>query len=358
MKKIAIVGANGVPASYGGWDQLVEHFSSFETSDYQFIIYCTNKTNDNNLSIYNNAIIRVVHLDANGWQSIPYDIVSLYLAFRECDAAIMLGTSGSLFIPVLSFFKFPVFLNIDGAEWKRGKWNYFIKLFLKISEYIGVNFSRKVITDNLVLSDYVVSQYSKSPITIEYGGDHADFISAGELINQHDLTPNSYCFKVCRIVPENNLDMILDSFVDSDVIFVLVGNFDNSAYGRKLISKYKLSRNIKLLPPIYDQSKLNEIRSNCGLYIHGHSVGGTNPSLVEAMSLGLNIASFDVSYNRATTFGKSHFFKNESQLRTLINSFSQGELFDYSTEVKSLAKKHYTWRNIINKYITVLDKYL
>lgn len=357
-KYIGLVGANGLPASYGGWDQLLEQFSLIDNPDLRFIVYCTYKTNTAHGSTHNNAKIDVIHLDANGWQSVLFDIVSLYRASKVCDAIIMLGTSGAIALPIFRLFGVKVILNIDGAEWKRGKWNPLIKAFLWISEYVGVRSATLVVADNEILSHYVEKKYSKKPVTIAYGGDHAVKINPSSLLERHKLKVGEYAFKVCRIVPENNLDIILESFSKVDTKFVLVGNFSQSDYGKALQEKYQKFRNIYLLAPIYNQTVLDELRGNAGLYIHGHSVGGTNPSLVEAMSLGLNIASFDVNYNRATTDNSTHLFGNEAQLIEILKQFSNQTLTDLGPNAKAVANRKFTWDNVMSEYTLALSKLL
>jgi len=356
-KRVGIVGANGVPASYGGWDQLVEHFTQLETESFEFVIYSTYLTNPNNNSIHNNALVRSIKLDANGWQSIPYDLVSLYRAWRECDLVIMLGTSEAIGIPIFRLLGQRLILNIDGAEWKRGKWGGFVKAFLWLSEYVGVKFAGRVVADNEVLSDYVRGKYGLVPSTIAYGGDHVKSIPAGDLLHQVGVRPGHYAFKVCRIVPENNVEMILEAFVrNGQIPFVLVGNFDSSDFGCRLREDYSNRPNIKLLDPIYDQIKLDELRSNAGLYIHGHSVGGTNPSLVEAMCLGLNVVSFDVDYNRATTGYEAHYFNSVETLGETIVAFAEGKLTNKGQALKDFAYANYSWRNIMNSYLSLLEQ--
>ena len=358
MKKkiIGIVGANGVPPSYGGWDQLVEHFTKLENENFEFIIYCTYLTNSSNNSIYNNAKVRVVNLNANGWQSVPFDFISLYKAWRECDSCIMLGTSGAFAIPLFRLLGLNVILNIDGAEWKRGKWGYLVKKFLKLSEYVGVKFSNYIVSDNVVISEYVKNYYNITPQTIPYGADHVSSVGAGKKLLGLNLEPNSYAFKVCRIVPENNIDIILDCFSLRNEVFVLVGNFHSSNYGKYIKSKYSVYKNILLMDPIYDSLELGELRSNAGIYIHGHSVGGTNPSLIEAMYLGLNIFSFDVNYNRITTMQKAHFFSDVKELSCLLDRWSNSDLYDFGDEAKKIAMEKYTWSSIMRDYIDLLKK--
>lgn len=357
-KRVAIVGANGVPASYGGWDQIVEHFTLLNDPDLEFVVYCTYLTNDKDNSRHNNAQVRVVRLDANGWQSIPYDMVSLYHAWRECDAAIMLGTSGALALPVFRLIGLPVILNIDGAEWKRGKWNTIIKSFLWLSEYVGIRSAKVVVSDSEVLSEYVRSKYNKEPLTIAYGGDHVKRQPQGTKLAELGLTPKHYAIKVCRIVPENNVDLILSAFSETTIPFVLVGNFNSSEFGRELRRTYSSYSNIKLLDPIYEPVLIDELRSNAGLYVHGHSVGGTNPSLVEAMCLGLNTLAFDVDYNRATTDNQAHYFGSKTELLNLLKQHENETLDDNSPTLHSIGHSKYSWNAIMAGYTDALKSIL
>ncbi|QGG80630.1 DUF1972 domain-containing protein [Litorivicinus lipolyticus] len=357
-KRVAIVGANGVPASYGGWDQLVEHFTRLKDPNFEFVVYCTYLTNDSDNSSHNNAHVRVIRLDANGWQSIPYDIVSLYHAWRECDAAIMLGTSGALALPIFRLAGLPVILNIDGAEWKRGKWNRIIKVFLWLSEFVGILSAKVIVSDNEVLSEYVRSKYNKEPITIAYGGNHVKRQPVGTKLAELGLNTKTYAIKVCRIVPENNVDLILSAFAETSIPFVLVGNFNSSDFGRELRSTYSSYTNLKLLDPIYEPALIDELRSNAGLYVHGHSVGGTNPSLVEAMCLGLNILAFDVDYNRATTADHAHYFATKTELLGLLKEHENGTLKDNSVNLNSIGLRKYSWSAIMARYTDALKSTL
>ena len=355
VRQVAIVGANGVPASYGGWDQLLESFSKVDRDDLLFRIYCTHKTNTNAGSLYNKAIVEVIKLDANGWQSIPYDIVSLYRAYRSCDIVIMLGTSGGIALPIFKMLGQKVILNIDGAEWKRGKWNIFVKAFLKFSEYCGIKGASLVVSDNEQISKYVRSSYSIDPLTIAYGADHILFDESMEEYKKYNLEKQNYAFKVCRIVPENNLDLILNAFSKTATKFVLVGNFNTSKYGLGLRERYTAFPNLILLDPIYDQATLNSLRGNAALYVHGHSVGGTNPSLIEAMFLGLNILSYDVSFNRITSDECAHFYNSEEDLCELITLFERNQLKNLGAKAQQVAKERYTWANIMDCYLSAID---
>lgn len=355
-KKIAIIGTNGLPGRYGGWDQLLEHLTDLADSNTELYIFCSGPYYKERLKYYKNCKLIYLPFNANGYQSVIYDVVSIVYSILKFDILLVLGTSGTLVFPLVKLFSNKhIILNPDGNEWERGKWSYLIKKYLKFSEMIGAKFSTKIITDNLELKRYYFSTYGKESDLIEYGGDHVSlkYKKEGYSNKKLNITEKDYAFKVARIVPENNIDLILEAFSNLNLKLVLIGNWKFSVYGLKLKQKFYNVPNLILLDPIYDQIELDKLRSNCKFYIHGHSVGGTNPSLVEAMYLGLTCIVFDVSYNRITTSDSAIYFKTKIELINIINKYNkltQEELNVYSEKLMSIAQERYNWNTIISKY--------
>jgi glycosyltransferase involved in cell wall biosynthesis len=145
--------------------------------------------------------------------------------------------------------------------------------------------------------------------------------------------------------------MILDAFnAQNELPLVMVGNWNNSAYGIKTKEKYRNYKNLVLLDAIYDREKLDVLRSNCSLYIHGHSAGGTNPSLVEAMYLGLPIFAFASGYNEYTTENRAIYFDSSASLLNLIDTRINLDLVEMGKNLKQIADKSYRWKTIAEKY--------
>ena len=360
-KSVAIIGTNGLPGRYGGWDQLLNHFTFILSNKYEIIVYTSKYNAVPNLKEYNNSKLKIIPLKANGIQSIFYDGISMFDAAFKYDILLILGTSGCIFLPFIKVINKNIILNPDGAEWKRGKWNFLIKQFLKFSEFLGIKFSKNIIADNLIIQEYILQFYNKKSTLIEYGGDQV--IKKKLSINtevKYGINIKNYAFKVCRIEPENNIDLILESFTKLNLKLIMIGNWNNSDYGKKLKYSYSKYENIILLDPIYDQNILDELRSNCGIYIHGHSVGGTNPSLVEAMNLGLCCIVFDVNYNRITTQNKAIYFSNSSDLINIVKQFEEHKLdtIEISNNLLDIAKEKYIWKKIIDKYDMVIQNTL
>ena len=160
-----------------------------------------------------------------------------------------------------------------------------------------------------------------------------------------------FAFTVCRIEPENNIHIILKAFSETQLMpLVIVGNWECGEYGKELYQEYSSYDKIALYDPIYDTEKLNILRGHCSLYLHGHSCGGTNPSLVEAMYLGLPIAAFNVNFNRETTENKALYFDDSEVLKGIISSISLDELKEIGKRMKEIADRRYTWRRIRECY--------
>jgi glycosyltransferase involved in cell wall biosynthesis len=352
-KKVAIIGTVGLPAKYGGFETLVNHLTQNLSNQFDITVYCSGKAYINQVKTYNGAKLKYINLNANGAQSILYDIVSIFKSLKKSDVLLILGVSGCIALPFINLiWGKKIIVNIDGLEWKRAKWGRIARSFLKFSEKIAVKNADYIIADNKVIKDYVKSEYGVNSHLIAYGADHVTEEPLDEkFIEQYPFAKKKYSFKVCRIEPENNIHIILHAFSRlTDKIIVVVGNWENSEYGKKLNKEFEQFKNIFMLNPIYDQKTLNQLRSNCSIYIHGHSAGGTNPSLVEAMQLGMPILAYGVQYNRETTRNEAAYFDNTDELVSLLNDIKKNELSLISKNMKFIAKEIYTWKYISQKY--------
>ena len=352
-KKIAIIGTVGLPAKYGGFETLAEYLTNYLGDKFDITVYCSSKSYENQLEYYNNAKLEYIALNANGVQSIPYDIISIFKALRYADTLLILGVSGCTILPFIKIFtKKKIVVNIDGLEWKRAKWNKYAKAFLKFSEKMAVKYADVVVTDNKVIQDYVQSEYGKESELIAYGANHVQKLKiSDEVMEKYLFLKDSYAFTVCRIEPENNLHVIIKAMSQqTNIHLVIIGNWEVSNYGSELRAEYKEYEHIHLLDPIYDQNILNQIRSNCYVYLHGHSAGGTNPSLIEAMSLQLPIFAFDVGYNKETTENEAQYFNDTVELLHLINEIDNTKLQEIANKMDEISSRRYRWEVITQQY--------
>lgn len=357
-KKLAIVGIVGVPANYGGFETLTDNLLNLLPKFYEITIFCESRAYPKRCQTYKGAKLEYVKLKANGAQSILYDAVSLFKAYRNFDYILILGVSGAIVLPFIKpFSKAKLIGHIDGLEWKRDKWGWFAKKFLKFSERLVVKYSHAVIADNKHIQDYVTREYSSESFLIAYGANHVSHVDPSPYRRKFSFIDQPYIFTVCRIEPENNVELQLRVFAENDIPipYVIVGNWNSSEYGIKLYRKYSKEKNVILYNPIYEPEELNALRSNCFFYLHGHSAGGTNPSLVEAMYLGLPILAYGVNYNRQTTFNKAVYFNDYNSLKEILLSLDTLDRTDIMQTMLKLAKKNYSWKAISKQYIKMIE---
>ena len=352
-KRVAIVGIVGVPANYGGYETMVDNMLNYTPDDVEYIVYCSSRHYKEKIKTYKGAKIKYYLFDANGPQAFIYDALCTWNAYRHYDVILSLGNSGVYLYPILRilFGKKKIIHNYDGHETNRKKWSPFVKwLFTRLTN-ITVKYSDIHIADNEAIVPLLKNRNGIDSIVIEYGGDGALSVYNNErLQKQYGLSPQGYCFNVARIEPENNIHLMLEAFAEMpDKQLVLVGNWHKNQYGETLLEKYKDFINIKMMDPIYEPEEINLLRSNCKLYIHPHSVGGTNPSLVEAMYLGLPIVAFDVIYNRATTEEKAFYFKDTAELKNVVKN-RENQYLEVAAKMKETADRRYRWEIISKKY--------
>ncbi len=353
--KVAIIGTVGLPANYGGFETLVEQLVRHNDSgNIQYEVFCSTKSYPERNKSFHGAQLKYVPLKANGMQSIPYDIFSLIKATKHADIILILGVSGCAFLPIYRLFSGKkIIINIDGLEHRRDKWNKWVRRFLKFSERQAVKYADIVVTDNKCITDYVKDEYGKESELIAYGGDHVlkshNDPEIEKVLNDYGLSAGKYALSICRIEPENNVNIILEAFEKAEKRLVVIGNWSNNTYAKALAEKYRNSVYLMLLPAIYNLDILHAIRANCNMYLHGHSAGGTNPSLVEAMFYKKPVIAFDCVYNRETTENKAIYFSSASDLISQLHE-KKAELKSIAEDMFEIADRRYRWETIASQY--------
>ena len=360
-KKLAVIGTVGLPAKYGGFETLTSHLVEQLDQRYDMTVYCSGKQYPaaDRKTHYRNARLHYLPLEANGVQSIPYDTWSILHAVMYADVLLILGVAGAWILPFVRLFtKKRIIISIDGIEWKRDKWSWAAKMYLYWAEKIAVKYSHCDISDNESIQDYTALRYGSLSNVIEYGADHTLRVEVQPAdVERYPFLAAPYAFKVCRIEPENNIEMILEAFsAEASLPLVLVGNWAKSTFGQEVKERYADRPNLILLDPIYVQREIDLLRGNASLYVHGHSAGGTNPSLVEAMYLGLPIMAYGVSYNRTTTEGKAYYFDSQAELEALLATTSPEEWPAVGQRMREIADRRYRWEVIAIKYDALVQR--
>jgi glycosyltransferase involved in cell wall biosynthesis len=358
IKKVYIIGSAGIPVRYGGFETYAENISLKLSQKYDVSVICSKKLykkSERKDKIGNNIHQIYLSLKPNGIFSLGYDLISLILAYSKADFIVMLGTGAGIFLPLFSIIKpTPIAVHVDGIEWKRIKWNRFIQIFLRINFLLSLKFSNYILIDNDALQTYIPKKFTKKIVFTSYGGDHLP--RTKKIENRHE---QPYALAIARAEPENNIHIFLEAFKKFNTVdLIVISNWTKTRYGRKLYKQYRDLNNIKLIGPIYDdKARLQQYRKNCTVYLHGHSAGGTNPSLVEAMYSDIPIIAFDNDFNRKTTNNLALFFKTLDDLIDKLKAIDDETLKSTALKMQKFAFEQYTWDKAAKPLIDLIDRY-
>ena len=352
-KRLSIIGAHGLPAKYGGFCTLAEYLAEYKPEDFDVTVYCVKSEFPNGPDMYKGCHLEYLNAPAKGIMAWMFHAKGIINAIRNnADCILLCGSNGGFFLPLFHKHRSKFFLNIGGVEWTRSKYNAVMQRVVRCLMRVAVNNSGHLIADNVGIKDFIIKEYNRDDsVVIPYGGDQACKEEAtAEVRAKYPFMEGEYAVAIARIQPDNNTDMLLEAFKHARMPLVYIGNWNVSEYGIQTKKKYCNEKNLYLLDAIYEIHELNMIRSNCSLYIHGHSAGGTNPSLVEAMHLGVPLACFDNGFNNYTTYNQAIYFMNADDLLRKINTLSPAELKRNAQTMKELALDHYRWQTIAEQY--------
>lgn len=349
-EKIAIVGTRGVPASYGGYETLAQNIACHGNDEINYLIIGSS-TNLETPKAYLKARQIILPLNANGASAFLFDSLSVLVAwFHGYRKLLVLGNSAGAFLVLASFFlRLEIFLNTDGIEWKRNKWNWVARNFLLLNEKcIGHSRKIKLISDSKSIAKYYKDTYQKDSHFVPYGGDH---------LNIPDINKKPFnAINIARIVPENNIEIILSATSKvPEINLTILGDW-KQGYANDLFLRYHKFSNIHFSESLYgkeNEEKKNILRAESTLYLHGHSVGGTSPGLIESMFYSDFIFSYYNYSNCETLMGQGNFFKNEEELVSLLKDFvfEPHKLKKINREEACL---QYSWTNIVQLYETIM----
>ncbi len=362
--KIAIIGTRGIPNNYGGFEQFADVVSQLWVKEgHEVFVYCPH--NHPYTATEFNGVHRIVVKDPEEKMGTVgqffYDLNCISDARkRNFDIFLQLGYTSSSVWGFLFPKKTCVITNMDGLEWKRAKYGNAVKTFLKTAERWAVNQSHAMVSDSIGIQDYLKETYKKDSTFIAYGAELFNTELATQLPQKYSsLSPFKYDLVITRFVADNNLEMILDGFIQSKQEFplIMLGNSKNE-YGLFLREKYN-HPSIIFEDPNFNIHELNVLRYFSRLYFHGHSAGGTNPSLLEAMASDALLCVHNNIFNNSVIQGNGFHFINAQEVADLMNKSIQKE--DYTTWIegnRNLIENKYSWNFISSCYLDLFKKML
>lgn len=363
---IAIIGTRGIPNNYGGFEQFAEYISvGLVERGHQVTVYSPHfhpYKEESFKGVRIKHIYSPEHLIGSS-ANFTYDFQCMQHALKQ-DFDILLECGYHSNAP--SYYltrgrKKPVLItNMDGLEWKRSKWNKFTRWLILQMEKVAVKKSHVLVSDNKGIQDYYKNTYDADSVCIPYGADLIHQFNEATL-SLYGLLKEQYYLLIARLEPENNIETILDGFTlygDKVNKMVVIGNH-NTGYGNYLKSKFSTNKQIVFLGGIYDLSQLNDLRCYAKAYFHGHSVGGTNPSLLEAMASNAFIVAHDNIFNRSVLEKDAYYFTSKESVQNILqtaidSTFKQQSIQNNRTKIK----EQYTWEVITDQYESLFNSAL
>lgn len=363
--KIAFVSTRGIPNNYGGFEQFAEYISvGMAQRGHEVVVYSP-KFHPYQESTYKGVRIKHIY-SPETWMgssvgSFFYDFASLRDALKKEDFDIIYEAGYTSIIPAYIWFnvkkrKRPIFTtNMDGLENKRSKFSPMVRRFLDWEEKMAVKYSHYLIADNMGIHDYYKEKYGKESKFLAYGADiHDDF--KAEYLEEFGLKSEEYYILIARLEPENNIVMAIEGYLHSKENgrrpLIVVGK-TNTPHGKELVEKYGNERNVEFVGGIYDFKKLDSVRHFSKAYFHGHSVGGTNPSLLEAMAAGCFIFAHDNIFNRAVLKENAFYYPSADKVTEYLNpidTIAEGSKIQYTARNIEVIRNEYSWESLIDKH--------
>ena len=363
--KIAFVSTRGIPNNYGGFEQFAEYISvGMAQRGHEVVVYSP-KFHPYQESTYKGVRIKHIY-SPETWMgssvgSFFYDFASLRDALKKEDFDIIYEAGYTSIIPAYLWFnvkkrKRPIFTtNMDGLENKRSKFSPMVRRFLDWEEKMAVKYSHYLIADNMGIHDYYKEKYGKESKFLAYGADiHDDF--KAEYLEEFGLKSEEYYILIARLEPENNIVMAIEGYLHSKENgrrpLIVVGK-TNTPHGKELVEKYGNEKNVEFVGGIYDFKKLDSVRHFSKAYFHGHSVGGTNPSLLEAMAAGCFIFAHDNIFNRAVLKENAFYYPSADKVTEYLNridTIAEGSKIQYTARNIEVIRNEYSWESLIDKH--------
>jgi glycosyltransferase involved in cell wall biosynthesis len=280
-----------------------------------------------------------------------YDYLSLRHAIRSGFDVIYAAGYGTLAPSLLRYRRVGnLVVNMDGIEWERSKWNGLTKQLMRFCERVTVRHPATLISDNKGIQEYYKTAFGRDSIYMAYGANPV-FQFDETVPSRYDLRAGEYYLCIARLEPENNIEPMLDGYLSSKGParpFVVVGNYQ-SRYGKYLSGKYNDGR-VRFLGPIYDKKLLDSLRHYARIYFHGHSVGGTNPSLLEAMGSGCLIAAHRNRFNQSVLQGNALYFSDAAEVASLMDrGVDEATSGRYIANNYRVLEAAYSWEKIIGE---------
>lgn len=356
MKSLSILGIRGIPAAHGGFETFAEFLALYlQSRGWQVTVYCQEESGSYRESEWQG--IRLIHIPVTtrgALGTIEFDFRTVLHSLKGSDLLLTLGYNTALFNLLHYVAGRNNIINMDGIEWRRDKWGVIAKTWFWLNERFGCWFGTHLVADHPRIADHLASRVSRSKITmIPYGGRHIVDADVA-ILDRYNLKPQQYMIVIARAEPENSLYEIVSGFVQRprNIKLVVLGHYDplTNPFHARVMS----IANADVIFPgaIYAAEDISALRYYALAYIHGHRVGGTNPSLVEALGAGNAIIAHDNDFNRWVADDAGIYFSDVSSCASAIDRLcNEPSLVEkLQSSAQKIFSSRFTWQQILQQY--------
>ncbi|MCU1615892.1 MAG: hypothetical protein JWO98_3432 [Frankiales bacterium] len=359
--RVALVGTRGVPARYGGFETCVEEVGRrLADRGHDVTVYCRSIPGATEPPAASFLGMRLVHLPAartRSLETLTHSALSIgHLLTHRVDAAVLFNAANSPLLPAIRVARIPVVTHVDGLEWKRAKWGAAGRRYYRAAESLAVRWSDALIADAQGIADYYRQEFGAGTELIAYGAPLLDV--RADRLAELGLTARGYHLVVARFEPENHVHLIVEGYVASGarLPLVVVGS---APYADEYTARVRAlgDERVRFLGGVYDQELLDQLYGSAATYLHGHSVGGTNPSLLRALGAGAAAIAFDVDFNREVLEGSGVYFATAADVAARVEEAEAGP--EAARRRGRLARQRaarYDWEDVADRYEELLRR--
>jgi glycosyltransferase involved in cell wall biosynthesis len=358
-----ILGTRGIPAQHGGFETFAEELALFLTGrGHKVTVYCQNESLvDLPPDVWRGVHRIFIRAPSSPLGTITFDWKSMLDALKRSGIILTLGYNTAVFTSFYRLVGKPSIMNMDGLEWKREKWSRFQRLWLRMNEFAGAKLANHLVADHPQIGKHLERHVSPEKITvIPYGAESVNGADP-ECIVRHNLEPHSYALVIARPEPENSILDIVRAYSSRprNMPLVVLGRFlpDRVPYHKKVLDE--AGPEVVFPGGIYDKQTVAALRFFCRVYIHGHQVGGTNPSLVESLAAGTPTIAHDNRFTRWVAGEGARYFERSDDLALILDEILDNDemLVDMSSASRLRYADAFTQDKVLGHYETLLSKY-
>jgi len=362
---IAILGSRGFPSTYGGYETLVRHLAPWlAAQDHDVTVYCRTRGEGRREWMTEGVrCLATAGLNTTALSTLSHGATATIDAARQnYDAVLVLNIANGFFLPLLKMRGVPTAVNTDGLEWERGKWGQAARAVFRLGATMTARHATELIADSKAIAEIWQTRFNVEPTYVPYGAEVVRSVEGGDDLTRLKISPDRYLLVVARLIPENNVELALDAIdhlADEAPPTVVVGSANFASPIETRLRRLQVQGKLKWLGHVNDQRLLSRLWSNAAVYFHGHSVGGTNPALLQALGAGAPVIALDTPFNREVIRDPVQLVPRDAhklaeRIRSLIAS--ESDRARLRTHGQQLVAERYQWDVVCAQYLEVLRR--